>query len=200
MGQEKYKYGFDKVVCHPETLQLPYNRKKPTLVFVNSMSDLFHKDVPFDFIKKVFKVMNENPQHTFQVLTKRADQLFALKDEFTWSDNIWIGVTVENSDVVDRIDYLKEVPAKTKWLSVGPLIGPLPNLNLDGIDWVVVGGESGNKARPVEKEWVEDILAQCREYDIPFFFKQWGGRNKKATGRLLNGVTYDEMPECYNQK
>lgn len=159
------------------------------------MSDLFHKDIPLDFIKQVFKVMNDNPNHVFQVLTKRAERLFEVHKELKWTHNIWMGVSVENENVTDRIDFLRSTKARVKFLSCEPLIGPLPNLNLKKIDWVIVGGESGHKPRPMNADWVLDIQEQCAKAGVAFFFKQWGGRNKKANGRLLNGKTYDEMPE-----
>ena len=165
------------------------------MYFVNSMSDLFHKDIPLEFIKQVFHVMNDNPQHVFQVLTKRAERLFELHKELKWTHNIWMGVSVENDKVIDRIDFLRKTKAKVKFLSLEPLIGALPNLNLKKIDWVIVGGESGHRPRPMNPDWVLDIQEQCEKADVAFFFKQWGGRNKKAAGRLLNGRTYDEMPE-----
>lgn len=195
MGQEKYKDGFKIVRTHEDTLSIPYTWKHSKIVFVNSMSDLFHKDVPLGFIKKVFKVMNDNPQHVFQVLTKRAERLLEVNKELTWSHNIWMGVSVENEKVKGRIDFLRKTKAKTKFLSLEPLIGPLSNLNLRRIDWVIVGGESGRKPRPMDPEWVLDIQNQCQAAGVAFFFKQWGGTNKKAAGRLLNGRTYDEMPE-----
>ncbi|MCE7054713.1 phage Gp37/Gp68 family protein [Algoriphagus sp. AGSA1] len=195
MGVEKYKDGFKKVRIHEETLSIPYTWKKAKVVFVNSMSDLFHKDVPLDFIQRVFKVMNENPQHVFQVLTKRADRLAKIHDKLTWSHNIWMGVSVEDERVIDRIDFLRTTRARVKFLSLEPLIGPLPKLNLQGIDWVIVGGESGHKARPMDPDWVLDIQEQCEKSKVAFFFKQWGGKNKKKAGRELNGQTYDEMPE-----
>lgn len=194
MGIDKYKDGF-KVRIHHEALNIPYTWKSSKVVFVNSMSDLFHKDIPLDFIKQVFHVMNDNPQHVFQVLTKRADRLFELHKHLKWTHNIWMGVSVEDNRVIERIDFLRKTKAKVKFLSLEPLIGPLPNLNLKKIDWVIVGGESGHKPRPMKPEWVIDIQEQCEKAEVAFFFKQWGGRNKKATGRLLNGRTYDEMPE-----
>jgi protein gp37 len=194
MGIDKYIDGF-KVRIHPEALNIPYTWKSSKVVFVNSMSDLFHKDIPLDFIKQVFHVMNDNPQHVFQVLTKRADRLFELHKHLKWTHNIWMGVSVEDNRVIERIDFLRKTKAKVKFLSLEPLIGPLPNLNLKKIDWVIVGGESGHKPRPMKPEWVIDIQEQCEKAEVAFFFKQWGGRNKKATGRLLNGRTYDEMPE-----
>jgi protein gp37 len=193
MGLEKYKDGFD-LATHPDTLQTPYTWKGSKLVFVNSMSDLFHPEIPTNFIAKVFAVMNDTPQHTYQVLTKRADRLFMLNDTLKWTPNIWMGVSVENSKVADRIDFLRETDAYVKFLSCEPLIGALPNLNLSGIDWVIVGGESGRKARPIKELWVWDLLQQCREAQVAFFFKQWGGTNKKKSGRLLGGNLYNEMP------
>jgi protein gp37 len=193
MGIEKYLNNF-KITLHPETLDIPYTWKKPKVVFVNSMSDLFHKDVPLSFIKKVFKVMNETPQHTYQVLTKRADLLARYHEELTWTQNIWMGVSVENQTVTNRIDFLRNTGAKIKFLSLEPLLSGLQNLNLTNIDWVIVGGESGPKARPMEKKWVLDIKRQCERENVPFFFKQWGGVRKKAAGRSLNGRTYDQMP------
>lgn len=199
MGLEKYRDNFE-VRIHEDALDTPYTWKNSKVVFVNSMSDLFHEDVPLDFIKKVFKVMNNNPQHVFQVLTKRAERLFELHTELRWSHNIWMGVSVENEKVKNRIDFLRNTNARVKFLSLEPLIGPLPNLNLNNIDWVIVGGESGHKPRPMDADWVIDIQEQCKKEDVAFFFKQWGGKNKKAAGRLLNGRTYDEMPEIELQR
>ena len=193
MGQEKYSQGF-KFRVHPSALLIPYSWQKPQLVFVNSMSDLFHKSSPLEFIQKVFEVMNNTPEHTYQVLTKRGDILEKHAPSLIFTPNIWIGVSVEDERVVSRIDHLRNVNAHVRFLSVEPLLGPINNLNLDGIHWVIVGGESGSKARPMNKEWVEQIQKQCKKAKVPFFFKQWGGRNKKAAGRLLNGVTYDAMP------
>jgi len=197
MGLDKYKYGFD-IAIHEDTLQTPYLWKGSKLVFVNSMSDLFHPEIPLEFIKKVFHVMNDNPQHTFQVLTKRADRLYQIHEELTWTKNIWMGVSVEDSRVVDRIDFLRETNAKIKFLSCEPLIGPLMNMNLTNIDWVIVGGESGRKARPMNEWWVWDIRQQCQEVGVSFFFKQWGGVNKKKAGRELGGQVYNEMPLIQN--
>lgn len=194
MGAEKYKDNFE-VRIHEEALKIPYTWKNSKVVFVNSMSDLFHKDIPLDFIKKVFKVMNNNPQHVFQVLTKRAERLLELHTELKWTHNIWMGVSVEDEKVEDRIDYLRQINAKVKFLSLEPLLGPLPNLNLDKIDWVIVGGESGHRPRPMDADWVIEIQEQCEKNEVAFFFKQWGGKNKKTSGRILNGRTYDEMPE-----
>ncbi len=194
MGLEKYKDGF-KVRIHPDQLNIPYTWKSSKIVFVNSMSDLFHEDIPLDFIKQVFKVMNDNPNHVFQVLTKRAERLFEVHNELKWTHNIWMGVSVENEGVIDRIDFLRRTNARVKFLSCEPLIGPLPKLNLNKIDWVIVGGESGHRPRPMDAVWVIDIQEQCEKSGVAFFFKQWGGRNKKANGRLLKGKTYDEMPK-----
>lgn len=194
MGIEKYRDGFE-LRLHEEALLVPYTWKKPKLVFVNSMSDLFHKEVPLSFIKKVFKVMNDNSQHTFQVLTKRSDLLLKYDKYLDWTPNIWMGVSVENEKVAHRIDDLRKTHAQTKFLSLEPLIGPLHHLNLKKINWVIVGGESGPGARPLQKTWVLNILRQCDKADAAFFFKQWGGVRKKESGRILNGRTYDEMPD-----
>jgi protein gp37 len=193
MGIDKYKDGFG-IALHEDTLDAPYKWKGSKLVFVNSMSDLFHPEIPLEFIKKVFKVMNDNPQHTFQVLTKRADRLYQVHEELEWTQNIWMGVSVEDHRVVDRIDFLRETNAKVKFLSCEPLIGPLMKMCLDNIDWVIVGGESGRKARPIKEWWVWDIRQQCQDAGVAFFFKQWGGTNKKKAGRELGGRTYNEMP------
>ena len=193
MGIEKYSEGF-KIRTHFDALNIPYTWKKPKVVFVNSMSDLFHPEVPVQFIKEVFTVMNDNPQHIFQVLTKRAERLFELHEQLNWTNNIWMGVSVEDERVIQRIDFLRQTNAKTKFLSCEPLIGPLMNLDLTGIHWAIVGGESGRKARPMKEWWVWDIKQQCQEQGVAFFFKQWGGVNKKKAGRQLAGNTYNEMP------
>jgi len=195
MGVEKYKDNF-KLRIHEKELELPYIWKKPKVVFVNSMSDMFHKDVPVDFIQRVFKVMKENPQHVFQVLTKRADLLRYYDSEgwLEWTHNIWMGVSVEDKRVLKRMELLQQTGARVKFLSCEPLIGPLPNMDLRGIDWVIVGGESGRTPRPMKREWVQDIKEQCQRSNTAFFFKQWGGTNKKAAGRELDGQTYSEMP------
>lgn len=200
MGVEKYKAGFKKVRIHEDSLNIPYTWKKSKVVFVNSMSDLFHKDVPLEFIQKVFQVMKDNGQHVFQVLTKRGDRLAEISHLLPWSHNIWMGVSVEDDKVLDRIDFLRQTGARVKFLSCEPLIGPLPNMNLDKIDWVIVGGESGHKARPMDPDWVLDIQDQCQNAKVAFFFKQWGGKNKKKAGRILEGKTYDEMPEVELQR
>jgi|SRR6218665_92870 len=193
MGVEKYKDGF-KLRTHPEALKIPYSWRSPKTVFVNSMSDLFHKDVPLSFIQQVFEVMNDNPQHVFQVLTKRSDVLLKHHTKLKWTHNIWMGVSVENEKVAYRITDLAKTNARVKFLSCEPLIGPITNMDLNGIDWVIVGGESGRKPRPMDEDWVLDILDQCKAADVKFFFKQWGGTNKKKTGRILLERTWDEMP------
>lgn len=194
MGVKKYCDGF-KVRLHPETLQIPYTWKSSKNVFVNSMSDLFHEDIPLDYIKQVFNVMIDNPHHVFQILTKRADRLFEVQNQLKWTHNIWMGVTVESSHYIQRIDLLRMTNARIKFLSCEPLLTALPNLNLHEIDWVIVGGESGFKARIMKPEWVEEVQKQCEDLSVPFFFKQWGGKQKKKNGRTLNGRIYDEMPQ-----
>lgn len=194
MGVDKYANGF-KVRQHEAALAIPFGWKKPAMVFVNSMSDLFHKDVPLDFIQKVFAVMNANPHLIFQVLTKRSERLAELHRHLSWSHNIWMGVSVEDERVTNRIDDLRKVPAAVRFLSCEPLIGPLRKLNLKGIDWVIVGGESGASPRPMKEEWATSIRDECEKHDVAFFFKQWGGRNKKAAGRELEGAYYDTFPE-----
>lgn len=196
MGVEKYKDGF-KVRTHPDTLGEPYKWKKSRVVFVNSMSDLFHPEVSIEFIQDVFKVMNENPRHVFQILTKRTELLLEYDDAglLNWTENIWMGTSVEDNRVKERIDTLSKTKADTKFLSCEPLIGPLTDMNLSNIDWVIVGGESGHNPRPLQPEWVIDIKQQCEAANVPFFFKQWGGRNKKKNGRELMKRTWDEMPE-----
>ncbi|MEO1055195.1 MAG: phage Gp37/Gp68 family protein [Bacteroidota bacterium] len=200
MGVEKYDQAF-KVRTHENELETPYKWKQPKIVFVNSMSDLFHKEIPVEFIQKVFRVMKDNPQHVFQILTKRADVLNYYDSEgwLDWSHNIWMGVSVENEKVLNRIDLLRKTGSRVKFLSCEPLIGPLPALNLKGIDWVIVGGESGRSPRPMKEEWVHEIKDQCNKADVAFFFKQWGGTNKKEAGRELDGRTWDEMPEVFEQ-
>ncbi len=199
MGQHRYRNGF-AVTLHEDLIALPETWKKPSLVFVNSMSDLLHVDVPLEFIQRVFATMNRCPQHTFQVLTKRSERLREIAPLLTWTSNIWMGVSIENQDVTPRILDLRQVPAAVRFLSVEPLIGPLETLPLDGIHWVIVGGESGPGARPMQKEWVESIYTQCRTANVPFFFKQWGGTRKDLTGRELHERTYDEMPMAYTRE
>lgn len=193
MGVERYRHGF-KVVLHENALEEPFSWRKPRMVFVNSMSDLFHDDVPLEFIRRVFDVMNRCPQHVFQVLTKRSERLRDISSDLNWTSNIWIGVSVESQQVAHRIFDLQTVPAVVRFLSCEPLIGPLGSVSLERIDWVIVGGESGPGARPMKQLWVEEIMIQCRLHHVPFFFKQWGGVRKKQAGRKLNGKTYDEFP------
>jgi protein gp37 len=195
MGNDRYRNGF-KVTLHQDLVQLPYRWREPRLVFVNSMSDLFQATVPLSFIQTVFETMASCSQHTFQILTKRSERLLELAHQLPWPNNIWTGVSVENAEVISRIRDLARVPAAVRFLSLEPLIGPLEDLPLDGISWVIVGGESGPRARPMERKWVESILRQCRSADVPFFFKQWGGVRKDLTGRKLRGRTYNEMPKC----
>lgn len=194
MGQPKYEQGF-RVVCHEECLEELFTWKKPCMVFVNSMSDLFHEEIPLKFIQKVFVTMEQCPQHIFQVLTKRSQRLKEIFDKLVWPENVWIGVSVENAGTQKRIYDLQQIPAAVRFLSCEPLLGPLDNLPLDGIHWVIVGGESGPGARPMKKAWVESILRQCQTRDIPFFFKQWGGVRKKQAGRTLHGTTYNALPK-----
>jgi protein gp37 len=193
MGIVKYRNGF-RVTLHPQVLEAPLHWKKPQMIFVNSMSDLFHPEVPIEFVQQVFNVMNRANWHIFQILTKRSKRLRKLHRHFNWAPNIWMGVTVESQHYTYRIDDLRTINAAVKFLSLEPLLGPLPNLHLKGVDWVVVGGESGPGARQMKKEWVLNILEQCQRQSIPFFFKQWGGLSKKRNGRLLNGRIWNEFP------
>jgi len=197
MGQPNYVNGFN-VTLHFHMLELPLRWKRPQRIFVNSMSDLFHKNVPLSYVKKVFEVMRLGHWHRFQVLTKRSERLAELDSELRWTPNIWMGVSVEKERYRSRIDDLRATKAYLKFLSLEPLLGPLSDLDLDGIDWVIVGGESGPKARPMKAEWVTDLRDQCRMARVPFFFKQWGGPNKKKAGRLLQGRTWDEVPQFQN--
>ncbi len=194
MGSSRYERGFE-LRLHPDLLETPKRWREARIIFVNSMSDLFHEDVPFSFIRQVFDTMLACPQHTFQILTKRGARLREVGSVLPWPLNVWVGVSVEDSRVISRVQHLQEVPAATRFLSCEPLIGPLEDLPLDGIHWVIVGGESGPGARPMKKEWVLSILRQCRAARVPFFFKQWGGVRKATTGRLLEGKTYDEYPQ-----
>ena len=194
MGSENYKNGF-KLTLQEHALTLPLTWKKPQTIFVNSMSDLFHKDVPVSFVKKTFDVMNKADWHRFQVLTKRSDTLLKLNSELNWTKNIWMGVSVENQDYTFRVDDLRKTNAHIKFLSIEPLIGRINDLDLTNIDWVIVGGESGPGARPIEEEWVVRIKDICKEAKVPFFFKQWGGVNKKKNGRTLKGRIWSEMPK-----
>jgi len=193
MGVRQYRHGFD-LALQPEMLDLPRRWKRGRMVFVNSMSDLFHRDVPLDYVQRVFRVMNECPQHTFQILTKRPEIAAAHASEVEWTPNIWMGTSVENMLVVHRIVSLATIPAHVRFLSLEPLLGPLPNLPLDGIHWAIVGGESGPGARPMEASWVRQIREQCLSASVPFFFKQWGGVQKCRTGRTLDGREWNEMP------
>jgi protein gp37 len=194
MGQANYKNGFE-LTLQPQMLDLPLRWKKPTTIFVNSMSDLFHKEVPLDFIQQAFAVMGKAHWHRFQVLTKRADRVAHLDRELAWPSNVWMGTSVESAKYVGRIDDLRKTGARVRFLSLEPLLGPLPELDLDGIHWVIVGGESGPGARTMKPEWALDIRDQCARAGVPFFFKQWGGVNKKKTGRRLDDRTWDQMPD-----
>jgi protein gp37 len=205
MGNGRYVDGFN-VTLHDDLVDLPRRLRKPRVIFVNSMSDLFHEAVPVSFIKRVFATMADCSQHTFQVLTKRSERLAEMADRLPWPANVWMGVSVEDERVVSRIDDLRKVGTGSnsrlhgvRFLSCEPLIGPLDSLNLTGIGWVIVGGESGPGAREMKKRWVNSIRKQCRHAKVPFFFKQWGGVRKHTTGRQLNGRTFDEMPAATNQ-
>lgn len=193
MGNPRYQNGFE-VTLHEDQLTLPLRWKQPRKIFVNSMSDLFHEEVPDDFIIKAFKIMERADWHFFQILTKRADRLADLALKLPWPSNVWQGVSVENADHTSRVSALLKVPAAVRFISVEPLLGPIPNLPLKGISWVIVGGESGPHHRPIEKGWVRGIRDQCRRAKVPFFFKQWGGTTPKAGGRSLDGRTWSEMP------
>lgn len=194
MGQHNYANGFD-LTLQEHMLELPLKWKAPQVIFVNSMSDLFHRDVPIEYIRRVFDVMRRAHWHRFQVLTKRSQRLMRLSPTLEWASNIWMGVSVESSEYMFRIDHLRKTGAAIKFLSVEPLLGPLPNLKLEAVDWVIVGGESGPGARVMQRDWVVDIRNQCQAASVPFFFKQWGGTNKKKSGRMLENRTWDEMPQ-----
>jgi protein gp37 len=193
MGSLNYRNGF-KVTLQPQMLDRPVQWRRPQRIFVNSMSDLFHVDVPKEYVRRVFDVMVSAHWHQFQVLTKRSGRLLQLSKELPWTGNIWMGVSVENSDYVRRIDHLRRTAARVKFLSLEPLIGPLPNLDLRNIDWVIVGGESGPGSRPMDPSWVREIRDQCIDAGVAFFFKQWGGVFKKQAGRRLDERTWDEYP------
>lgn len=197
MGQKKYSNGFNLTV-HEYMIELPLNWKKPRLIFVNSMSDIFHKDIPEEIIQRVFETMNKAHWHIFQILTKRSNRLLEMDKKLGWTDNIWMGVTVENTDFAYRIDHLRETGARLKFVSMEPLIGPVSNLNLDEIDWIIAGGESGFNPRVIAENWVIEIRDKCLSCNVPFFFKQWGGRNKKKAGNLLEGKQWLQMPERYS--
>ena len=194
MRQPNYRNGF-RLTLQPEMLSLPLRWKSPKRIFVNSMSDLFHVDVPLNYIQSVFDVMRKAKWHQFQILTKRSNRLAEVSPQLEWADNIWMGVSVESAEFVYRIDDLRKTDARVKFLSLEPLIGPLPRLNLTGIHWVIVGGESGPGARPIDPEWVGALRDQCLNEHVPFFFKQWGGARKSKTGRELDGRTWDQMPQ-----
>jgi protein gp37 len=193
MGQERYRNGF-KVTLHQDLIEQPLFWKKPKYIFVNSMSDLFHEDVPLEFIELIFHVMVKARWHIFQILTKRSERLLKIADNLPWAQNIWLGVTVECQDYIYRIDHLNGIPASKKFISIEPMLSPISQLALKGIDWVIVGGESGPGARPIKPEWVRTIRDQCLNRGVSFFFKQWGGAKKARAGRILDGRTWDEIP------
>lgn len=193
MGQPNYANGF-QVTLHKHVLEYPLRWKKPQTIFVNSMSDLFHKQVPDSFIFEIIDIMKQAEWHQFQILTKRSERLKELAKKINWPKNVWIGVSIENEKIKYRIDDLRWIPAALRFVSLEPLLGPFESLDLKNIDWVIVGGESGPNARPMKKEWVIQIKEQCIKQNVPFFFKQWGGTNKKKTGRLLENRTWDEKP------
>ena len=195
MGNVRYQNGF-RVTLHEDLLDAPHKWRSSRLIFVNSMSDLLHEDVPTEFIQRIFQTMNDCPQHTFQILTKRSTRLKALAHQLTWTANIWMGVSVENDRMYHRIHDLREIPARVRFLSCEPLLGPTENLPLQGIHWVIVGGESGPGARPMAAAWVRSIKDQCRQAETAFFFKQWGGVQKHRNGRELDNQTWDAMPTC----
>lgn len=190
-----YEQGFD-LRLWPERLQHPLKWARPRMIFVNSMSDLFHEDVPVDYIQKIFDVMGQAHHHTFQILTKRHERLAELAPELPWHPNVWMGVSVENRRFVHRADYLRDVPSAVRFVSAEPLLGPLDDLDLSGIGWLIAGGESGPRHRPVRTEWLRDLRDRCVESGLPYFFKQWGGSRPKSGGRLLDGRTWDEMPHA----
>ena len=202
MGQAKYQNDGDPrtsgpgfaLTTHEGTLEAPRRWRSPRLIFVNSMSDLFHPEVPLGFIQRVFEVMAETPQHTYQVLTKRSKRLAAVADDLHWPPNVWMGVSVESHRYAFRLDHLRSVDSAVRFVSAEPLLGPLSDLDLSDIDWLIAGGESGPNARPMEEAWVRDLRDQCGEAGVAFFFKQWGGRTPKARGRTLDGTLHDQMP------
>ncbi len=193
MGNPRYVNGFN-IKLHYDLIDAPMKWKKPRKIFVNSMSDMFHEQIPDEFIIDVFKTMNTTPRHTYQILTKRPARIDKLNDKLTWTDNIWIGTSIENELQKQRINHIRDIPAKIKFISAEPLLECLGDINLQGIDWVIVGGESGPKSRPIEEAWVLNILRQCEDNGVAFFFKQWGGINKKKNGRQLNGIEYNNFP------
>ncbi|MGH9266722.1 MAG: DUF5131 family protein [Acidimicrobiales bacterium] len=203
MGQPKYQNDGDprtsgpgfELTVHPDALDIPYRWRSPRVIFVNSMSDLFHPDVPGDFIRRVFKVIEETPQHTYQILTKRSKRLAQMAEDLVWPSNLWMGVSIESDRYAFRIDHLRAVDATVRFVSAEPLLGPLADLDLRGIHWLIAGGESGPRARPMQQDWVRALRDQCDASDVRFFFKQWGGRTPKAGGRHLDGHLHDEMPK-----
>lgn len=197
MGQPNYANDF-RVTCHANALNIPLRMKRPQMIFVNSMSDLFHSEIPFEFLQRIFNVMNQARWHTFQILTKRADRLAELAPLLDWTPNIWMGVTVESAKYLHRIDCLRTVPAAVRFLSMEPLLSDVGQIDLTGVDWVIVGGESGPGARPMDADWARNIRDQCQEGNVPFFFKQWGGVNKKAAGKVLDGREWMEYPRERN--
>lgn len=202
MGQPKYQVDGDHrtsgpgfgLTVHHDALRVPMGWRSPRTVFVNSMSDLFHPSVPLDFIEEVLAVMAATPRHTYQVLTKRSKRLLELDAQLQWPPNVWMGVSIENDRYAHRADHLRRVGSAVRFLSIEPMLGPVPSVALEGIDWVIVGGESGVDSRPIQAPWVHDVQRRCLEAGIPFFFKQWGGRTAKAGGRILDGRTWDQMP------
>lgn len=199
MGQPNYRHGF-AVTLQPQQLEIPLRWRKPQIIFVNSMSDLFHEQIPLQYIQRVFAIMQQAHWHRFQILTKRAERLAHLDERLDWPANVWMGVSVENSDHLGRADDLRRTHAQVKFLSLEPLLGPLGRFDLSGIDWVIVGGESGPRSRAMSAEWVLEIRDNCLRNRVPFFFKQWGGTNKKKTGRLLEGRTWDQMPRIARRR
>lgn len=199
MGNERYANGF-KVTLHHDLVEKPLTWRTPRLIFVNSMSDLFHRDVPIKFIKQVFATMSSANQHVYQIVTKRAERLAEVAPKLSWPSNVWMGVTIESKRQIGRLDYLRTVPAAVRFLSMEPLLSDFPVLNLDGISWVIVGGESGPRSRPIDKRWVDTIHRHCIAQDVPFFFKQWGGFKKAEAGRLYKGRTWDEMPRAFEEQ
>jgi protein gp37 len=199
MGQQSYRNGFD-LTLQEQALELPLRWRQPRTIFVNSMSDLFHHEVPFSYIQRVFEVMEKASWHRYQVLTKRAERLEQIAPDLVWPQNVWMGVSVEDERVRGRIEHLRRVPAVVRFLSIEPLLGPIPSLDLSEIHWVIAGGESGPGCRPMQPDWVRSIRDQCEEQGVHFFFKQWGGVNKKALGRELDGKFHDAMPERTLQK
>ena len=207
MGNPRYQNDGDPthsgpgfgLTLHEDLLELPHRWRAPRVVFVNSMSDLFHPDIPLDFIQRVFKVMADTPRHTYQILTKRSKRLASLADQLDWPPNVWMGVSVESSRYAFRIDHLRSVPAAVRFISAEPLLEPLPHLDLSGIHWLIAGGESGHHARPMDEAWVLNLRDQCAAAEVAFFFKQWGGRTPKANGRHLDGELHDQMPASMHQ-